>query len=621
MIKVFLFIIFVLNAHSSVPWNSFFFPRIEYDVKLVSSIDNFITDRENKSLYFLKNGNLWKLSFDDFSRKKVIRLYQIDKAKSLTSYCNNKVYFEDIYDQIWRLDLKTNALHKISFSNFWKENLKPVGSVRISNISKHLSKNIFKKLQNLNNLENYGIGFEGRITKKLDLFFNKSKLTDLFFYSKEKKFICKYFYKGLDNKITHGIHHLDMRSNEISFFTEPHLRNIDFGFVPFIVKSYNKTKLRYIVATRDMIYSSHPYRSPDKAFFSNKRDISNTTTSVLLNASLKVFDYKEKPQFFVQRDKDLYWTNLGFGYLNAASRDENNILDIRKKNSIHPFATIGRTINFNSKSLDHIRSTIKNKFVLPTFFCDSTLRILLQRYQFEHLDIYENIDKKIKLFYTPKSLKKVMKSFYGKDNTEVIRILEIEIPKLQKSKFRPKGILLLEWIQVAVFDALGEYDRVAKFAIHMQKRLKPNWERDIHMLDTVRYFIKKGQLKWAKHFISKFYTKNSYRAMLFNCLGLISATDEKWLDAKKFLTRAQKLKSDINLLVDLDLINQKIKTSPKVSQKKAQTKSCISCQSKLSINAKFCANCGTKVKLTTCPSCKSKIKANDKFCASCGTKI
>lgn len=50
--------------------------------------------------------------------------------------------------------------------------------------------------------------------------------------------------------------------------------------------------------------------------------------------------------------------------------------------------------------------------------------------------------------------------------------------------------------------------------------------------------------------------------------------------------------------------------------------SCPQCGEPLAVNAKFCPNCGHKLKSSDqCPKCGAKIQPNAKFCAECGTKV
>jgi len=49
---------------------------------------------------------------------------------------------------------------------------------------------------------------------------------------------------------------------------------------------------------------------------------------------------------------------------------------------------------------------------------------------------------------------------------------------------------------------------------------------------------------------------------------------------------------------------------------------CPQCEAPLDANAKFCPNCGAKLKAeTTCAKCGAKLLPNAKFCAECGSKV
>ncbi len=50
--------------------------------------------------------------------------------------------------------------------------------------------------------------------------------------------------------------------------------------------------------------------------------------------------------------------------------------------------------------------------------------------------------------------------------------------------------------------------------------------------------------------------------------------------------------------------------------------SCPNCEAPLANNAKFCPECGTKIKAEQfCAECGSKLLPNAKFCPECGTKV
>ena len=49
---------------------------------------------------------------------------------------------------------------------------------------------------------------------------------------------------------------------------------------------------------------------------------------------------------------------------------------------------------------------------------------------------------------------------------------------------------------------------------------------------------------------------------------------------------------------------------------------CPKCEAPLAVNAKFCPECGTKLKgADTCAQCGAKLTPNAKFCPDCGTKV
>ncbi|NPV86186.1 MAG: zinc ribbon domain-containing protein [Anaerolineae bacterium] len=49
---------------------------------------------------------------------------------------------------------------------------------------------------------------------------------------------------------------------------------------------------------------------------------------------------------------------------------------------------------------------------------------------------------------------------------------------------------------------------------------------------------------------------------------------------------------------------------------------CPQCEAPLDTNAKFCPNCGAKLKVeTTCVKCGAKLLPGAKFCAECGNKV
>lgn len=50
--------------------------------------------------------------------------------------------------------------------------------------------------------------------------------------------------------------------------------------------------------------------------------------------------------------------------------------------------------------------------------------------------------------------------------------------------------------------------------------------------------------------------------------------------------------------------------------------SCPRCEAPLASNAKFCPECGEKLKVSSnCPACGAKINPGSKFCAACGEKL
>lgn len=60
--------------------------------------------------------------------------------------------------------------------------------------------------------------------------------------------------------------------------------------------------------------------------------------------------------------------------------------------------------------------------------------------------------------------------------------------------------------------------------------------------------------------------------------------------------------------------------APKEQKPQASTKTCPNCNAVVSVNAKFCPECGQKLK-QVCPDCGTEVKANAKFCPECGRKL
>ena len=64
-----------------------------------------------------------------------------------------------------------------------------------------------------------------------------------------------------------------------------------------------------------------------------------------------------------------------------------------------------------------------------------------------------------------------------------------------------------------------------------------------------------------------------------------------------------------------------IPPAQKVEEKKeAPAEKCPSCGAAIAPNAKFCAECGTKI-LRSCPECGTAVKLNQKFCPECGKAL
>jgi uncharacterized OB-fold protein len=56
--------------------------------------------------------------------------------------------------------------------------------------------------------------------------------------------------------------------------------------------------------------------------------------------------------------------------------------------------------------------------------------------------------------------------------------------------------------------------------------------------------------------------------------------------------------------------------------KEGLSASCPSCGTPLATNAKFCPECGAKIKSELhCTECGAKLQPDAKFCAECGTKV
>ena len=63
------------------------------------------------------------------------------------------------------------------------------------------------------------------------------------------------------------------------------------------------------------------------------------------------------------------------------------------------------------------------------------------------------------------------------------------------------------------------------------------------------------------------------------------------------------------------------KVAVKVEEKKeAPAEKCPSCGAIIAPNAKFCAECGTKI-LRNCPECGTAVTLNQKFCPECGKAL
>jgi membrane protease subunit (stomatin/prohibitin family) len=53
----------------------------------------------------------------------------------------------------------------------------------------------------------------------------------------------------------------------------------------------------------------------------------------------------------------------------------------------------------------------------------------------------------------------------------------------------------------------------------------------------------------------------------------------------------------------------------------ASTVPCVKCGAQLQMGSKFCAECGTRQEKQLCPNCQAELVAGAKFCNDCGTKI
>ena len=64
-----------------------------------------------------------------------------------------------------------------------------------------------------------------------------------------------------------------------------------------------------------------------------------------------------------------------------------------------------------------------------------------------------------------------------------------------------------------------------------------------------------------------------------------------------------------------------IPPAQKVEEKKeAPAEKCPRCGAIIAPNAKFCAECGTKI-LRNCPECGTAVTLNQKFCPECGKAL
>ena len=58
------------------------------------------------------------------------------------------------------------------------------------------------------------------------------------------------------------------------------------------------------------------------------------------------------------------------------------------------------------------------------------------------------------------------------------------------------------------------------------------------------------------------------------------------------------------------------------TQSVGATKNCPTCNAQVSVNAKFCSECGTKLNTKKfCANCGAEINGSAKFCPSCGQKL
>lgn len=60
--------------------------------------------------------------------------------------------------------------------------------------------------------------------------------------------------------------------------------------------------------------------------------------------------------------------------------------------------------------------------------------------------------------------------------------------------------------------------------------------------------------------------------------------------------------------------------APKEQKPQQATRTCPNCNAVVNANAKFCPECGQKLK-HVCPDCGTEVKANAKFCPECGRKL
>ncbi|MCO4783504.1 MAG: zinc ribbon domain-containing protein [Candidatus Cloacimonetes bacterium] len=606
-------------------WNGFSHLPIQGKVKLKDDVVDFYSDRYSDKLFFIKsNGILYSSKFKN--KVGLVDVKAIDLNQKFTKIVlyvssKNTLILRDHSNQIYQYNLRLRQLKHLREKNIWKYFF---DELIISNSPKQLLsfRNLSKSLSD--QLKLY-IGFNKQQTLLLSKVNRKtmqSCLINHLVYTPHKK---QFSFEGttIENKAVY-----------FSYFSS-------YAYTrPLVLPKNSSLIMDYIIEKGESDSIKYFFGSSKKVYISKKKDVRGEDYALTnkhfvsiydFNNSLQVGDATDKLYFSILYDSKLYWIAMA-DHFNIKIFNEMRFLDTKKQAKRYEnqdVYALWDILNSSAKSpeltdFSGLDKLIYNNYYNYAISGERLFSVLLKRYQFDKLVEYSTkLNKKFK-YLRPKPPFQALKAFNDKNYTKTVRILEKGVKEHYKKNKKRTSVALIEWIQVAVFDALGEYDRVTQFAIHMQKRLKKDWERDIHLVDTVRYLLKKDQLKFAKLFMSKFFQKNSYRAMAYNCMGLIASKEEKWSDAKGYFNKAKKLNPSIDLLFDINQVEKNAKISPKVlitPSSKSDKKACHSCQAELQKDTKFCSQCGTKVRPSNCVKCDHKLDRKSKFCSNCGNKI